>query len=134
MAKAELAKQIQIKTDNKVGMMAQVASAIAAGSANIETICAYAMDNQAEFYIIVDKHSAAVEALKNKGFEINEKEIVLISAEDKVGELESIAQKIKEAGINIYYIYGTTCGCKDSAARLVISTDQDAEILELINS
>ena len=133
MAKASIAKQLTVETKNKAGMLAEVAGVIAAAGANITAICAFQMEGKAYFYVLTSNNNKAKKALEQKGHTVKEEDIVSVMLEDKVGQAKEIAEKIKAAGIDLSYIYGSTCGCADTQALLVIGSKENVKVISAIN-
>ncbi|MBL7198218.1 MAG: ACT domain-containing protein [Candidatus Omnitrophica bacterium] len=133
MAKATLAKQLTVETENKVGMLAELTGTIADAGVNITAICAYGMENKAIFMLISSDNNKAKGVLAQKGYKVEEGEVVTVMLEDKVGQAKGIADKIKAAGINLDYLYGTTCGCTDSPALMVIGSKENAKVVSVVN-
>ena len=133
MAKAKLVSQLLVEAPNKVGMMAEVTSAIAGAGVNIEGICAYGMEGKAEFMIITDNNAKAQEALGKKGWVIKTEEVVSVTLDNEVGAAKEMADKIKQAGIDIRYIYGTTCGIKDCSSTIVVASKDNKGIVRAIS-
>ncbi|MDD5680325.1 MAG: hypothetical protein PHI59_03695 [Candidatus Omnitrophica bacterium] len=134
MAKASLIKELIAKTPNKVGMMAEVAETISKSGANITAINAFGIDDGAIFRIVTSDNAKAIGGLKAKGFEVSEKDSVKIELENKVGTAAGMAKKIKTAGIDIKYIYGTACGCKsDCSCILIFNCSDNKKAVEILN-
>ena len=133
MAKASIAKQLTVETKNKVGMLAEVAGVIAAAGANIMAICAYHKEGKACFYVLTNNNAKAKKSLEQKGHTVKEEDIVSVMLEDKVGQAQAIAEKIKAAGVDLSYIYGSTCGCADTQALLVIGSKENIKVVSAIN-
>ena len=133
MGKATLAKQLLIEAENKVGMFAEVSSSIADAGVNMTAICAYSMGQQAIFAIITSNNAKAIEALKGKGFSVKEEEVVAVALEDTVGAAKSIAAQIKNVGISLDYLYGSTCGCADTKAVMVIVCKENEKLIAALN-
>lgn len=112
MAGARIAKELFVQTPNKVGMLAEVTSKVAGKGVNIEGLNAYAIEDKAYFRLVVSDTEKAKLALS--GFEIEDKEVVVVELENRVGAAKEIALKLKEAGIDLSYVYGSTCGCGGS--------------------
>jgi hypothetical protein len=134
MAKAKLARELVIGADNKVGMLAEVSGIIAEAGVNISAISAYAMGEKAIFRIVTSNNDKAENVLVQKGFQVDENEVVAVSLPDKVGQAKEVADKIKHAGINLNYIYGSTCGCADMHALMVIGSKENKRVVDTINS
>ena len=134
MAKANLAKQLSIETGDKVGVLAEITGVIAEAGVNITAICAYAMENKAFFMLVSSDSDKAKGVLTQKGYKVVEDEVVTVMLEDKVGQGKVIADKIKAAGINLEYLYGTTSGRADTPALMVIGSKENAKVVSTINS
>ncbi len=133
MSKAQLNKQILVTTNNKVGEFANVTTALSDANVNLKGICAWGEEGKARFALLADNPAAAKSALKNKGFQVSETDVVTVLLEDKVGAAAAVAKKIKDAGINLDYVYGTVCGCAQTSAMLVISSKENAKIISVLN-
>jgi len=128
MAQAKLVKELIVKTQNEVGMMEQVASAISDAGVNITALHAFSVDKEAIFRITTADSTKAREALEGKGFEVSERDVVSCKLEDKVGSAADMAKKIKDAGIDIVYIYGSTSGEGTGSNILFHSSDDNKAV------
>lgn len=134
MAKAKLTKELAVSTANKVGMFAEVAAAVTDTGVNIVAICAYAMEDKAIFRIITSDNNKAKAALTKKGYKTEESDVVTVMLVDKVGQAKEIAAKIKNSGINLDYLYGTTCGCANNESLMVIGSKENAKVISAIGA
>lgn len=125
---AKLAKQITIVTPDKVGMLAEVTGAIAGAEVNIEAICAYGMEDKAYFMVITNDNAKAIGAIKQ--FDVKEDDVVVVELENKVGTTAQMGKKLKDAGIDLKYLYGTTCG--SGTARSVFDSNDNAKAVEVL--
>jgi len=129
MAKARKVKEIRLLMLDKVGLLSEVTTAIAKAKVNINTICAYAMENHAFFMLTTSSHAKAKKALAPLGFGIEEKDVIQVEVPNKPGELQKVAEKIADAGIDIEYMYATTGGGK---ATCVFKTSDDQKAMKVI--
>ncbi|OQX82181.1 MAG: hypothetical protein B6D56_00265 [Candidatus Omnitrophica bacterium 4484_70.1] len=125
-------EEIFLVTSNEVGKMAQIAGIIAQKDINIRTICAYVRDNQAIFRIITSDNSKAKEALSQQYSNVELKEAVLVELSDKIGELYKLGEKLKEEGIDLEYIYGTTSSSQEAA--LIFSSDDNEKAIKILSN
>ena len=132
MAVAKKLKQLSFSLPNKVGLLAQVASAISKAKVNIEAICAYEMNDKGFFMLVTDSNAKAKTALTKLGANVEIEDVLVISVPNKVGQLEKLAKKIAEAGIDIYYAYGSPGSGKTTC--LVFKTANDVRALKAINA
>lgn len=131
MAKAKRAKQLSFGMPDKPGLLSQVTTAIAGAKVNISSICAYGMEGKAYFMLTTDSNAKAKKALSMLNVTVEEGDVCEVEMLNKPGELRKAAKRIADAGINIYYIYGTTSAGKTSVC--IFSTADDKKALKVIN-
>ena len=133
MGQAIKAKQLAIITEDNVGMLDSVTAAIASQGINITSLCAYAMDGKATFFIVTDNNGKAKSVLSSKGWQVDETDVAVVNISDKVGAVQDVAAKIKAKHVNIHYCFGTVCSCSpDATSSLIVKADDvDAIIAAL---
>ena len=132
MAKARKVKEISFSAKNKVGLLLEVAAAIAAAKANITAICAYEMEKEGYFMLTTDGNAKAKKALARLGIGgIEEEDVVEVEAPNKPGELQKVAKKIADAGIDVEYMYATAGGGR--TATCIFKTSDDKKAIKAIN-
>lgn len=131
MAKAKKLKQLSFTMPNRAGLLSEVTVAVLGAKVNINTLCAYELENNAYFMLTVDSNAKAKKALAKLGVETKEEDVVAVEMSNRVGELEKVSKKIADAGININYIYGTTGTGKSSIC--VFKTSDNTKAIILIN-
>jgi hypothetical protein len=131
MAKASKSKQLSFSLPSKIGLLSEVSSFITAAKVNIEGICAYEMGDQGFFMLITDNNAKAKKVLSAMGAEIAAEEIVTVEMPNRLGELQKVAKKISDAGIDIQYIYGSPVKGKMT---IVLKTANDKKALKVLNA
>ena len=131
MAKAKKVKQLSFMMPDRAGLLSEVATNLAGAKVNISNICAYGMQGEANFMLTADSNAKAKKALAPLGVEIKEYDVFVVEMQNKPGELQKVAKKIADAGINIIYMYGTTVSGR--SATCVFTTSDDAKAVKLIN-
>ena len=131
MAKAKKLKQLSFTMPNRAGLLSEVTVAVLGAKVNINTLCAYELENNAYFMLTVDSNAKTKKALAKLGIESKEEDVVAVEMPNRVGELEKVAKKIADAGINIKYIYGTTGTGKSSIC--VFKTSDNTKTIISIN-
>lgn len=134
MAKAELVRQVCVTTSNEVGEFANVAGVLADAGINMSAICAWGEKDKAQFVFLTNSNAKALAALAAKGLKATEQEAVALMLEDKVGATATVAKKIKGAGINLDYVYGTACGCQGSTCLMVLVSKESAKLRNCLNA
>jgi hypothetical protein len=98
-------EQISIFLENKSGRLAEVTSVLSEAGINIRAL--YLADT-ADFGIlrlIVNDTEKSRQVLKDHGFTVEKTKVVAIEVPDRPGGLSNILNTIKEAGINVEYMY-----------------------------
>jgi len=125
---ARLGKELLVTVVNKIGILAEMSRVLADDGLNIEAVAGYAKEgNQAEIILIADDNVRARDALVKKGYKsIQERQVVIVNLENKPGTLKDITAKLAAEGIDIKYIYGTTCSCSAGCpAKIILSTSNN---------
>jgi len=131
VAKARRVKEISFTVPNKVGLLSEVTTAIAGIKVSITAICAYGMGNAAYFMLTTNSNARAKKALSPLGIMIEEKDVVEVEVPDKQGELQKIAKKIADAGIDIEYMYATASSGKKE--NCIFMTADNRRAIKVIN-
>ena len=130
MAKARKVKEISFSLGDRVGLLAEVTTVLAKAKVNINALCAYGMEGNASFMVTTSSNAKAKKALAPLGVAIEEKDVVQVEMLNKPGELQKVAQRIADAGIDIQYVYATTGGGK---ATCVFKSADDGTAMKVIN-
>jgi hypothetical protein len=131
MARAKKSKQLSFEMPNKVGALAAVSSAVADAKVNISAVCAYGMGKKAYFMVLAENSAKVKKALGSLKTKVEEEDVVTVELSNKVGELEKVARKIADAGVDILYLYGTAGTGKTSIC--IFKTANDNKAIKAIN-
>ncbi len=132
MAKAHMVKELNVKTENKVGMLSEVSQAIASEGVNIVALNAYAVDNEAFFRIVTTDNTKAAEGLKARSLEAHQRDVISVELDNSVGKAGEMGAILKDKGIDVTYIYGSTCDC-GGPCTIIVQTGNNAEALSALN-
>ncbi|MFH1665491.1 MAG: ACT domain-containing protein [Candidatus Omnitrophota bacterium] len=130
--KVSLGRRIIVTAANKIGIMADITKITAEHGINIEAVAGYVTeDNAARIMMVTDDTRRAVDALKKKGYgPVEEHEVVVVEAENKAGALKLITERLASNGVDIKFLFGTTCeaGCP---SRIILNTSDNEKTLVL---
>ncbi len=132
MEKVSLVKELHFNTPDQPGILEKVTSVIASKNINLTAIAAYTFQGGARFMLVAANTTAARMALEEAGFKVEEKVAVSVGAENKTGTAQQIALKLKQANLNLSYIYGTTCGCSTCNSVLIFSSNDNKKAVEVL--
>lgn len=131
MLKAKKVKQLSFEMRDRAGLLFEITTALARAKVNLSAICAYAMENKAYFMLNADNNARAKKALLSLRVKLEEEDLVSVEMPNRAGELNKVAKRIADAGINIFYMYGIASAGKSSVC--VFSTSDDKKAIKVIN-
>ncbi|MCM8819820.1 MAG: hypothetical protein NC925_03385 [Candidatus Omnitrophica bacterium] len=118
-------------TEDKIGKLEEITRDIKDNKINIRSINAYSDGAKAYFRLLTSNNTTTKEILKKFGT-VESKEVVIVDMPDEIGQLHSLAVKLKEANININYMYGTAATPKGSVI-VVFSSDDNNKAIEILS-
>ncbi|PWU10468.1 MAG: amino acid-binding protein [Verrucomicrobia bacterium] len=104
----QISKQLAIFLDNRPGMLARLADALAEAEINIYAIATSDTVDHSVIRLVVNDYRKAMHVFEERGTLVVEDDVLLIDGSNKPGQLASIAHKLAEAKINIEYCYSAT--------------------------
>ena len=100
---------LTIEVENEPGALASVAQAISDAGVNISAATYLHPGDKAELHILVPHAEAARHALAISNLAVtSEREVVVVEAHDRPGELADLARTVAKAGINLDLVYVAT--------------------------
>ena len=98
-------KQITILTENRVGVLANIATLLGKHGVNIESITAETFPDSAVIRVITKDVNTAKKILQDANYNVIESDIVVLKLLDRPGELGKVATILANEGVNIENIY-----------------------------
>jgi hypothetical protein len=98
-------KQISIVLDNVPGAMAQVSELLGREGVNIRAISVADTSDISTVRFVVDDPVKAINILNANKFNTKETEVLAVETPDHPGGLTAVLRPLKEAGINVHYLY-----------------------------
>ena len=96
--------RIIVMARNEVGVIADISRVLADSSINIETIGVDSLGDKGSISLTTDDYDGALFALTAAGFKTVSDESLLVRLHDEPGALAKVAERLKQAGINIQSI------------------------------
>jgi len=110
MAHAYVTEEIVATAPTRVGLLADVSAALAEREVGIAAIGAYDKAGRGEFMMITTDNDTAVGVLEAMGMTVHRNDVTVLDAEDSPGSLSTAARMLAAAGMNVDWVYATTCG------------------------
>jgi hypothetical protein len=99
-------KQFRIKMENKSGKLSNLSEILGEQGVNIRAICVSHMASEASnVCIVVDDPKRAKDALKARGIEHTEHEILAVEMPDHPGGMNAVLKPLRDANINAITVY-----------------------------
>ena len=129
----QIAKQLAIFLDNRPGMLARVADALAEAKVNIYAISTSDTVDHSVIRLVVSDYRKALHVFEERGTLVVEDDVIMIDGSNRPGELARIAHKLAEAKVNIEYCYSATPpGSKNGL--LIVRASNPTKALKVLNS
>ena len=98
-------EQISIFLENKSGRLAEVAGVLARAGVNIRALSLADTTDFGILRLIVNDNEKAKKVLKENGFTVGKTEVLAVEVADRPGGLANILNAMRDAGINVEYMY-----------------------------
>ena len=104
----QITKQLAIFLDNRPGMLASVADALAEAKINIYAITTSDTIDHTVIRLVVSDYRQALHVFEERGTLVVEDDVLIVEGPNRPGELATLARRLAEAKINIEYCYSAT--------------------------
>jgi len=125
-------KQISVSLDNVPGAFSQVSEILGNEGVNIRAISVADTADISTVRFVVDEPSKAINILKTNGYSIKETDVLAVETPDHPGGLNAVLKPLKEAKINVHYLYPFLGRISDQAIVIlgVDRTDEAEKVLQ----
>lgn len=130
MAKAYKVRQLTFSLPNRIGLLSELTTFLTAARINIEAIAAYGKGEEGRFMLITDNNPKAKKLMAHMGVEVETEDAIAVEVLNQVGQLQQVAKRISDAGIDILYIFGSPIRGKMT---LIAKTGNDRKALRILN-
>ncbi|QOX65623.1 ACT domain-containing protein [Anoxybacterium hadale] len=124
-----LIKQISIFIPNKKGSLSQLTDILIAHHIDIRAIAVFDTAEFGILRIVVDDPDRAVDVLNKEGVVAKVSRVIAVEPEDKPGSLNTIFSILRDADINIEYIYSFIMRQKEMPY-VVLKVDQQEKAVD----
>jgi hypothetical protein len=114
-------RDFSIHLTHRPGELARIAHALSRAQVNIKSVAGMTVGSQGLIRIIADDVEAARKALQEGHVPFEENELITVLLENKAGELEDVAAKLGNNGINLNALY--VVGLEGDLVELALSVD-----------
>jgi hypothetical protein len=129
----QITKQLAIFLDNRPGMLARVADALAEAKINIYAITTSDTVDHSVIRLVVSDYRRAMHVFEEHGTLVVEDDVLMFEGSNKPGEMARIAHRLADAKINIEYCYSATPP-DSKKGLLILRVSNPAKALKVLNS
>ncbi len=129
----QITKQLAIFLDNRPGMLARVADALAEAKINIYAITTSDTVDHSVIRMVVSDYRRAMHLFEEHGTLVVEDDVLMIDGSNKPGQLAQIAHRLADAKINIEYCYSAT-PAEAKKGLLIMRVSNASKALKVLNS
>src|ERR1044071_9022181 len=129
----QITKQLAIFLDNRPGMLARLADALAEAKINIYAITTSDTVDHSVIRLVVSDYRKALHVFDERGTLVVEDDVLMIEGDNRPGTLANIAHKLADADVNIEYAY---CATPPDAKKglLILRVGNVKKALKILNS
>lgn len=98
-------ERIIIMADNEVGVLAGITGVLAREGINVESMNTQTAGDRGAIVMIVDNTDHALAVLNQAGYKAVSDDAVVVRLPDKPGALAGVADRLKQAGVNIQNLH-----------------------------
>ncbi len=98
-------KQVSVFLENKEGRLYEVCHVLGDAGINIRALCIAETADYGVVRMIVSDPEKAISVLRNSGFTVSETDVLAVVVPDKPGGLAQVLRILKDAMINVEYLY-----------------------------
>lgn len=125
-------QQIAVFLENKSGRLAEITSILAENGINIRALSVADTADFGILRLIVDKVDLAEQALRSAGFTVGKTNVIAVEVPDRTGGLALVLKSIKEANLNVEYMYAFVNKTGENAVLIFRFEEMDRAIETLL--
>jgi len=120
--------QLSVKMINRPGEMSVVSDLLGDENINVKALSLSVHGPDAHVHLVVDDAKKAADMLRGRGYEVTERQVIAVEAPDHPGGLNAILRPLKQAKINVEYLYPLIGKIKGNAV-LIVGAEPIAEAI-----
>lgn len=122
-------KQLSVVLENIPGKLSDISDILGGEVINIRAITVADTSDLTTIRMIVDDPKKAIMVMEGKGFNVRQKDVLAVETPDHPGGLNAILKPLKEAHINVHYLY-PYIGRIENNAILIVGVDKIDEAID----
>ncbi len=124
-------KQISVVMENIPGKLSGLSDVLGAEGINIRAITVADTSDLTTVRMIVDDPAKAILVLESKEYNIRQREVLAVETPDHPGGLNAVLRPLRDAQINVHYLYPYIGRIKANAI-LILGVDKIDEAIQIL--
>lgn len=124
-------KQISVSLQNVPGELADVSEHLGAEGVNIRAISVADTSDISTVRFVADDPEKAANVLKSHGYSVRETDVIAVETPDHPGGLKAVLKPLREAAINVLYLYPYLGRATDQPI-IIVGVDKIEEALKIL--
>jgi len=120
-------KELVLVTKDRVGLLADISDALGKGKVNIDSVSADVVGKNAVVRLLVSDDKRGKVVLAKAGFRPVSEDTIIITLDDRPGELSRAARILSEAGIGMRNVFHLS---KEKGKALIALTVEPSDLLK----
>ncbi len=125
--------QISVSLDNVPGTFLAVSECLGADGINIRAISVADTSDISTVRFVTDDPSKTINVLKSHGYPVKETEVIALEVPDHPGGLKAILKPLREAGINVLYLYPYLGRGESGHPIVIMGVNKTEKAIEVLN-
>lgn len=131
MFTTHMGKELTIKVQNEIGVLAELAKLLAEHGINILAVSGWVVDGTGLVHLVTDDNLRAADALRKARYNPQEHDVVLTVLPHKAGMLRHITERLAKGGIDLHHLYASATSDADQSLVVFTSANNDRAIVLL---
>jgi hypothetical protein len=131
MLKARHGKEMVVKVQNEIGLLANLTQVLAQKGVNILAVSAGVAGANAVVHLVTDDNLRAGDALRKQRYNPQERDVVLVDVPHKPGMLRHVTELLAKQGIDLHHLYGSAALPVPECLLVFASANNDRAVVVL---
>jgi len=124
-------KQLSVALMNRPGELSKLSDLLGDEGINVRAIAAATEAETSVVRFVVDNPRKALSVFQSRGYQVTTHEVFAVEAPDHPGGLNAVLKPLKEAGINVLYLYPFIGRFHDNAV-IIVGVDRTEDAIAVL--
>ena len=125
-------KQISVSLDNVPGRLLDVSEYLGAEGINIRAISVADTSDVSTVRFVADDPVKTSNVLRSRGYSIKDTDVIAVEVPDHPGGLRAILKPLREAKINVHYLYPFLGRGQSGQPIIIVGVDQTEKAIQVL--